>query len=103
MPELFIEILSEEIPARMQGRAADDLKRLVLIGLKEAGLKFLSAESFVTPRRLILVVDGIPKNQPDVREERRGPKADAPNKAIQGFLAANGLTIDQVERRKTQR
>ena len=103
MPELLLEILSEEIPARMQGRAADDLKRLVTAGLKEAGLEFSSADSFVTPRRLVLVVDGIPEKQPDVREEKRGPKADAPDKAIQGFLAANGLTIDQVERRETDR
>ena len=64
--ELMLELLSEEIPARMQARAADDLKRLVCDGLKEAGLEFESSEAFVTPRRLALVVDGIPEKQPDI-------------------------------------
>ncbi|MEK9724630.1 MAG: glycine--tRNA ligase subunit beta, partial [Rhodospirillaceae bacterium] len=70
MPELLLEILSEEIPARMQARAADDLKRLVTDGLKAAGLDFDSAAAFATPRRLALVVDGLPDKQPDVSEER---------------------------------
>ena len=85
MPELLLELLSEEIPARMQARAADDLKRLVTDGLKNAGLGFESAESYVTPRRLALVVDGLPERSPDISEERRGPRADAPDKAVQGF------------------
>jgi glycyl-tRNA synthetase beta chain len=85
MPELLIELFSEEIPARMQKRASDDLKRLVTDGLKAAGLKFTSADAFATPRRLALVVDGLPEKQPDVREERRGPRADAPEKALAGF------------------
>ncbi len=85
MPELLLELLSEEIPARMQARAAEDLKRLVCDGLKKAGLEFESAEAFVTPRRLALVVDGLPESTPDISEERRGPRADAPEKAIEGF------------------
>lgn len=97
MAELLLEILSEEIPARMQVRAADDLKRLVTDGLKKAGLGFSIARSYVTPRRLALVIDGLPDKQPDVREERKGPKVGAPDKAIQGFLGSTGLTLDQCE------
>lgn len=96
MAELLIELLSEEIPARMQARAAQDLERLITTRLKEAGLTFDRAESFATPRRLALVVHGLPTAQPDVREERRGPKVDAPEKAIEGFLGSVGLTRDQV-------
>ena len=103
MPELLLELLSEEIPARMQSRAADDLKRLVTDGLTEAGLTFEDARAFVTPRRLALVVDGLPDKQPDVREERRGPRVDAPEKAIEGFLKSAGLTLDQCERRATEK
>ena len=99
MAELLLEILSEEIPARMQARAADDLKRLMTEGLKKAGLEFTEARAFATPRRLALVVDGIPAKQPDVTEERRGPRVDAPEQAIQGFLKGNGLTLDQCEKR----
>ncbi|KAA5607051.1 glycine--tRNA ligase subunit beta [Roseospira marina] len=101
MAELLIELLSEEIPARMQRRAADDLRRLVTEGLKKAGLAFETAQAFCTPRRLALAIDGLPLAQPDTREERKGPKADAPEKAIQGFLGSVGLTLDQVERRET--
>lgn len=85
MPELLIEILSEEIPARMQAHAADDLKRLVTTGLKDAGLEFTSANAYVTPRRLALVVDGVPEKQPDVSEEKRGPNINAPEQAVNGF------------------
>lgn len=85
MPELLIEIRSEEIPARMQARAADDLKRLVTAGLKEAGLEFTFADAYVTPRRLALVVDGVPDKQPDVPEEKRGPNVNAPEQAVNGF------------------
>lgn len=85
MPELLLEILSEEIPARMQARAADDLKRLVTAGLKEAGLEFSSVDAYVTPRRLALVVDGVPAKQPDVSEEKRGPNVNAPEQAVNGF------------------
>ncbi|WP_419799473.1 MAG: glycine--tRNA ligase subunit beta [Terasakiella sp.] len=97
MAELLLEILSEEIPARMQVRAANDLKRLVCEGLDKAGLVYSDARCYVTPRRLALVIDGLPQKQPDVREERKGPKVDAPEKAIQGFLGSTGLTLDQCE------
>jgi len=103
MPELLLEILSEEIPARMQARAADDLKRLVCDGLKKADLSFESAEAYATPRRLALVVDGIPEKQPDISEERRGPKVDGPDKAVQGFLKSVGMTADQVDTVKTEK
>lgn len=101
MPELLLELFSEEIPARMQARAAEDLKKLVTEKLKAAGLAFDSADAFVTPRRLTLVVEGLPDKQPDVSEERRGPRVDAPEKAIQGFLGSTGLTLDQCEKRDT--
>ena len=103
MPELLFEILSEEIPARMQARAAANLKRLVCDGLKEAGLEYDSAGAYVTPRRLTLVVDGLPSETPDISEERRGPATSAPEKAVQGFLGSVGLTIDQVEKRETKK
>ena len=101
MAELLLELFSEEIPARMQARAAQDLSKLVTDGLKAADLGFDRVETFVTPRRLTLIVDGLPEKQPDLREERRGPRADAPEKAINGFLAGNGVTIDQCEKRET--
>tara|TARA_B100000315_G_scaffold244321_1_gene268727 strand:+ start:484 stop:2553 length:2070 start_codon:yes stop_codon:yes gene_type:complete len=103
MAELLLEILSEEIPARMQTRAADDLKRLICDGLKKAGLDFDSANSYVTPRRLTLVVDGLPTETPDISEERRGPKTDAPEKAVQGFLGSVGLTLGDLEKRETDK
>jgi glycyl-tRNA synthetase beta chain len=83
--ELLLEILSEEIPARMEALAAEDLKRLVTNGLKKAGLKYNNEQAFVTSRRLVLVVNGLVENIPDVYEERRGPRASAPDKAIAGF------------------
>ena len=102
MPELLLELLSEEIPARMQARAADDLKRLVLDGLKAAGLSHTTAEAFATPRRLTLVVNGVPVKAPDISEERRGPRADAPEQAKQGFLKS--LPKDtKVEPRETDK
>ncbi|HHN73463.1 MAG TPA: glycine--tRNA ligase subunit beta, partial [Thermopetrobacter sp.] len=88
MPELFIELFSEEIPARLQERAAADLARLVREGLIEAGLEIGEARAFAGPRRLALVVEDVPTKTPDVVEERRGPRVDAPEKAIQGFLRA---------------
>jgi glycyl-tRNA synthetase beta chain len=100
MAELLLELFSEEIPARMQKRAAEDLKKLVTGKLAKAGLEFTSADAHVTPRRLVLVVDGLPEKQPDVSEERRGPRADAPEKAIAGFLGSIGLTREQVEERE---
>ena len=100
MPELLLELLSEEIPARMQARAAEDLKRLVTDGLKKAGLAFDKAEAFVTPRRLALVVDGLPESTPDISEERRGPRTDAPEKAIEGFKGSLPKGT-KVEKRQT--
>ena len=104
MSELLLELLSEEIPARMQARAADDLKRLVSDGLKAAGLDFTKAEAFATPRRLALVVDGLPASQPDLRDEKKGPRVGSPDKAIEGFLKGAGLSsIDQAEKRATDK
>jgi len=102
MPELLLELLSEEIPARMQARAAEDLRRLVTERLTGAGLAFKEARAYATPRRLALVVTGLPAKQPDTQEEKKGPRPDAPEKAIQGFLRGNNLTsIDQAELRET--
>ena len=102
MAELLLELLSEEIPARMQARAAEDLKRLIGDGLKAAGLAFNETRAFATPRRLTLVVDGLPTARPDVSEERRGPRVGAPDQAVQGFLKAAGLaSLDQAEKRDT--
>ena len=97
--DLLIELFSEEIPARMQPRAREDLKRLVTDGLVEAGLTYVSAGAFSTPRRLVLAVEGLTPESKSVREERKGPRTDAPEKAIEGFLRATGLTLDQLERR----
>ncbi len=99
MPDLLIELFSEEIPARMQARACDDLKKRVTDGLVEAGLTYASAAAFSTPRRLALTVEGLTGESPTVREERKGPRTDAPEKALQGFLRATGLTQDQLEKR----
>ncbi|WP_299603942.1 glycine--tRNA ligase subunit beta [uncultured Tateyamaria sp.] len=101
MPDLLIELFSEEIPARMQKRAGEDLQKLVTNGLVEAGLTYASAAAFTTPRRLTLTVEGLLDQSPTTREERKGPKADAPEKAIEGFLRGAGLTRDQVEERET--
>ena len=97
MPDLLIELFSEEIPARMQTRAADDLKKLVTNGLVEAGLTYAGAASFSTPRRLTLAIEGLLAESPTLKEERKGPRVDAPEKAIQGFLRGAGLTLDQLE------
>ena len=99
MPDLLIELFSEEIPARMQARAADDLKRLVTDGLVEAGLTYAGAGAFATPRRLTLSVEGLLDKSPMRREERKGPRVDAPEKALEGFLRSTGLTKDQLEAR----
>jgi glycyl-tRNA synthetase beta chain len=103
MPELLVEFFSEEIPARMQARAAEDLARLFGAALKEADLAHQSVRTLVTPRRLALVVDGIPAAQPDRRIERKGPRVGAPQQAIDGFLGANGLTLDQCEVREDKK
>lgn len=101
MPDLLIELFSEEIPARMQARAAEDLKKLMTDGLVEAGLTYASAAGFSTPRRLALTVEGLLAESPTVREERKGPRVDAPEKALDGFLRSTGLTKDQLEARDT--
>ena len=101
MPDLLIELFSEEIPARMQTRAGEDLKKHVTDGLVEAGLSYASAGAFTTPRRLVLTVDGLPAMSPDTREERKGPKVGAPDKAIEGFLRGAGVARDQLEERDT--
>ena len=99
MPDLLIELFSEEIPDRMQARAREDLKSMVTNGLVEAGLTYASAGAFSTPRRLVLSVEGLTGESRPVREERKGPSASAPQPAIDGFLRAPGLTLDQLERR----
>ncbi|WP_432255799.1 glycine--tRNA ligase subunit beta [Limimaricola sp. AA108-03] len=97
MPDLLIELFSEEIPARMQARAAEDLKRMVTDGLVEAGLTYASAGAFHTPRRLALSVEGLSEASRDTVEERKGPRTDAPEKALEGFLRSTGLTKEQLE------
>src|SRR3954463_9595912 len=91
MPDLLLELFSEEIPARMQAKAADDLRRMITDKLVAEGLVYDGARAFVTPRRLALTVHGIPARQPDLKEERKGPKIGAPDAAVQGFLKATGL------------
>ncbi len=98
MPELLLELFSEEIPARFQRRAADDLKKAVTNALVDVGLVYEGAKAFATPRRLALTVSGLPPRSPDTREEKKGPKVGAPQPAIDGFLRAAGLSsIDQAK------
>jgi glycyl-tRNA synthetase beta chain len=91
MPDLLLELFSEEIPARMQARAGDDLRHLVTEALRERGLSHEGAISFATPRRLALHICGLPARQPDSREEKRGPRVGAPDAAVKGFLKSAGL------------
>ena len=100
MPDLLIELFSEEIPARMQPRAAEDLRKLVTDKLVAAGLVYEGAKAFATPRRLALTVQGVPAYQPDVKEERKGPRVGSNEGAIKGFLKAAGLT--SIEQAKVQ-
>ncbi|NQU60481.1 MAG: glycine--tRNA ligase subunit beta [Rhodospirillales bacterium] len=102
MPELLLELLSEEIPARMQARAADDLKRLVTKELEADGLKFESIKTFVTPRRLTLVIEGLPKKIAAKSEEKRGPRTDAPEQAIKGFMGSLPKGA-KIKRRETEK
>ncbi len=99
MPDFLLELFSEEIPARMQTRAADDLKRLVTEAAVEAGLTYRSAAGFATARRLTLAIEGLDTESKPKREERKGPRVDAPDKALDGFLRSTGLTKDQLEQR----
>lgn len=104
MPDLLLELLSEEIPARMQGLAARELQRLIEIELQELNLAATRIETFVTPRRLTLAVAGLPRMQPGSAEERRGPRVGSPPQAIEGFLKSAGLTsIEQCEKRATDK
>ena len=103
MPELLLELLSEEIPARMQDRARADLERLITAGLKEAGLDWSGVWAFSTPRRIGLSVEGLPERQPDVRQERKGPRVGSPDKAIEGFLRSVGFdSLDECEIREVK-
>lgn len=97
MPDLLIELFSEEIPARMQGKAASDLQKLITDGLVEAGLTYKAAAAFSTPRRLTLSVEDLLAESKPQREERKGPKVGAPDQAIDGFLRGAGLTRDDLE------
>jgi len=101
MPDLLIELFSEEIPARMQTRAAQDLKKRVTDGLVEAGLTYGGAVGLSTPRRLTLAVEGMLGETPTLREERKGPKVGAPDKAVEGFARGAGVARDQLEERET--
>jgi glycyl-tRNA synthetase beta chain len=101
MPDLLLELFSEEIPARMQAKAADDLRRMVTDKLVAEGLVYEGAKAFATPRRLALTVHGIPARQSDLKEERRGPRVGGPEAAIAGFLKATGLA--SIEEAKIQR
>ena len=104
MPQFLLELRSEEIPARMQAKACADLEKLARQKLEAASLSFGTLEGYVTPRRLALKVDGLPEKQPDTREEKKGPKLDAPQKAIDGFLRSVGLSsIDEAEQRETEK
>jgi glycyl-tRNA synthetase beta chain len=98
VPDLLLELFSEEIPARMQAKAADDLRRMVTDRLVAEGLVYEGAKAFATPRRLTLTVHGIPARQSDLKEERKGPRVGGPEAAIAGFLKATGLaSLDQAK------
>ena len=96
MPQLLLELFSEEIPARMQAKAAEDLRGLITNGLVEAGLTYEGAQAHATPRRLVLAIEGLQAKAADTREERKGPKVDAPQAAIDGFLRSTGLKLNQL-------
>jgi glycyl-tRNA synthetase beta chain len=101
MPDLLLELFSEEIPARMQAGAARDLERLMVGALTDRGYLFEGIKAFAGPRRLTLAIAGLPAKQKDVREELKGPKTDAPQAALDGFLKKTGLTKDQLKVEKT--
>ena len=102
MPDLLLELFSEEIPARMQARASADLKRLVTEGLVSRGLTYAHAQAYATPRRLALAVSGMASGSPTTREERKGPRVDAPEKALEGFLRSTGVARDDLEKRQVK-
>ncbi len=97
MPELLLELFSEEIPARMQAKAAEDMRALITNGLVEAGLTYEGAQAHAGPRRLLLSVEGLNARAADVSEERKGPRVDAPQTAIDGFLKSTGLKLDELK------
>ena len=97
--QLLLELFCEEIPARLQKQAKQNLKMHAIDGLKKIGLGFDEIESYTTPRRLALMVDGLPEQQPDTKEQKRGPKISAPNKALNGFLSSNKLKLEQCEKK----
>lgn len=99
MATLLLELFSEEIPSRMQRGAAEQLQRLIIGGLEKAGLEHNGVKTFVSPRHLAIQVSGLPKRQPDVSEEKKGPKVGAPEQAMKGFLNSVGLTAEQCEQR----
>src|ERR1700753_3057871 len=101
MADLLLELFSEEIPARMQVQAAKELDRLVVGALSDRGLMFEGVKAFSGPRRLTLAITGLPAKQPDVSEELKGPKVDAPQAALDGFLRKTGLTKEQLKIDKT--
>lgn len=98
MPDLLLELFCEEIPSRMQRRASEDLQKLITGGLVDAGLTYEGAKAFVTPRRLALTVNGLIARSPDLKQERKGPRVGAPEKAVEGFLRGAGLSsIDEAQ------
>jgi glycyl-tRNA synthetase beta chain len=99
MPSLLLELFSEEIPARMQRGAGEQLVRLVTRGLEKSGLPHSTMRAYVSPRHLAVMVEGLPAHQPDVTEEKKGPRVGAPEQAIQGFLQSTGLTLADCEQR----
>ena len=104
MPDLLFELFSEEIPARMQAKAAEDLQKLVTDKLVDAGLVYEGARAFATPRRLALTVQGIPARQPDLKEEKKGPRVGAPEGAVAGFLKAASLkSLDEATIQKDKK
>ena len=103
MPDLLLELFSEEIPARMQARAAEDLKSLFVKGFKEAGLTHGAVKALATPRRLTLIVESLSAEAAAVSEEIKGPKADAPPQALEGFLRKTGLAKEALELRDSKK
>lgn len=103
MVDLLLELFSEEIPSRMQKKAHEDLRKLVTDALVDAGLTYASGASFATPRRLCLTLEGLLGKSPDTVEERKGPRTNAPEKALEGFLRSTGLTKDQLEIREDKK
>ena len=103
MAEFLLEALSEEIPARMQKRAAEEFSQIFTSELEKVGLAYKSAKHFVTPRRIAVSIDGLPLQQSTVVEERRGPRVDAPAAALDGFMRSNNISRDQIEERETKK